>query len=88
MIELIRCPTCANCLGEYFIAYTKMKQILKQKIEEENNIVINDNYIFTGKYSFKEILDLLNIQNYCCRTHMMCNSNFYQHLIYQQNQQN
>ena len=71
MIELIRCPTCANCLGEYYVCYMEMKKILKEKIENETGRKLNDNYVFEGKDSFKEILDILKLDRYCCRMHMI-----------------
>lgn len=88
MIEFIRCPTCANSIGEYYVAFIEMKKIyIKNNVNKINNNLnnieeINNNIIenscYTSNISYKEILDLLMLKNYCCRTHMISASNFFE----------
>jgi DNA-directed RNA polymerase subunit N (RpoN/RPB10) len=77
MIEYIRCPTCANCIGEYYIAYIAMVDILNSTLPKEAN-ASNPNYKFIGEVKFGEILNLLKLDRYCCRSRILCVSNFYE----------
>lgn len=79
MYPYIKCPTCNKLLGDKYELYLKMKeQLYSEKtgklpdnLHSYNNISYNNIDIKT-----KEIFDILNITNYCCKIKMMTNIEF------------
>ena len=71
----ILCPECKNYLGEFeeFIEVAK-KGFYKEILKKENDI--SEDTIFLHTEVSKPIgfiLDALNINLLCCRTHLICN---------------
>lgn len=76
MYPVIVCYSCNTSLGEFYNAYVAMKN---QLYNEHFNNELSNADIFklelndSVNIQTKEIFDILNIHNYCCRTHLMTN---------------
>lgn len=83
MYNFLRCPCCNNSIGEFYEIYQLVKnelytaELQKNKITAINQIQ-NSNMI---NMDLSKLFDLLNIENYCCRTKLttatMFNSQIY-----------
>ena len=76
MYPVIKCYTCNTSIGEFHDLYVLMKNHL---YSEHFNKELSDADIFrlelnnTVNIETGEIFDILNINNYCCRTRIMTN---------------
>lgn len=77
MYPVIKCYTCNTSIGEFYDLYMIMKN---QLYEEHFNTTLKNTEIFklelnnTVNINTDEIFDILNIENYCCRTRIMANT--------------
>lgn len=76
MYDIIKCYRCNTSLGEFYSLYNAMKHQLYEDYfnKELDNVDVfklelNDNV----NINTAEIFDILNINNYCCRTIILTN---------------
>lgn len=83
MYNYLRCPCCNNSIGEFYKLYTVIKNDMYDAEMKKNNVSVynqiqNNNNI---NMDLTELFDLMNIENYCCRskltTVVMFNSQIY-----------
>jgi len=85
MYPQIRCANCNNSLGEFYDLYILMKNHLYNIELEKKNLNKNKNdilHIYNNiqynniNIETKQIFDILNITNYCCKKKMLTNVEF------------
>jgi DNA-directed RNA polymerase subunit N (RpoN/RPB10) len=87
MYPQVRCANCNSSLGEYYNLFILMKNHLYDLELKKNNINIdngNENTLHTYNniqynninIETKQIFDILNITNYCCKKKMLTNIEF------------
>ena len=71
--ELIICPACGKDIGSLRQVFVYLTKIKKEKIIESKYKDIDPhNYDITVDVTdYKDILDFLNVNHICCRTHML-----------------
>jgi DNA-directed RNA polymerase subunit N (RpoN/RPB10) len=76
MYPVIKCFTCNVSLGEFYDAYVAMKnQLYTEHFDKElsNTDILKLELNDTVNIETKEIFDILQINNYCCRMRIMAN---------------
>ncbi len=78
MYHYIKCPTCNNSIGEYYLIF---KFLREKKIKEQKNITTTStfNYQFDEDLNivFEDIYQKLHIDNICCKIRLSTYIEFY-----------
>ena len=77
MADYVKCPSCNYPIEIYYNAFVEMRKCLNES-SSATFADPSDALLFEGGKPCKEVFDILNISNWCCRMHMMTISDPYE----------
>lgn len=78
MLHYIKCPTCNNSIGEYYLIFNYLKEKkIKELTKNTNTSIFNYQFDENLNISFEDIFLKLHIKNECCKIRLSTYIEFY-----------